>query len=287
MKIALIFNKEAPYTTGTYIERAFKQEGVNFRHFWTSQAHTIKPEFDFYLRIDHGDYKYDVPKGLRPCAFWAIDAHLKKPFKKILRQSRHYDFVFCAQKTGDDALRKRGINSFWVPLGCDPEIHKKHNLQKRFDLGFVGAPFYGETRGNLLNLIKQKYPQSYLGAAEFSEMGNIYSHSKIGFNYSINSDINMRIFEIMSCGIMLITNYIKKDGLTELFEDRKHLVIYKSQNELFSLIEYYLKHEDERNRIAQAGYELVVSRHTYRDRVRRIFEIMRKGLNIGHNNFQI
>ena len=287
MKIALIFNKEVPYTTGTYIERVFKQEGINFQHFWTSRAHTIKPEFDLYLRIDHGDYKYDIPKKLRPCAFWAIDAHLKKPFKKILKQSRHYDFVFCAQKNGAGALHKRSINSFWLPLGCDPEIHQKLELQKRFNLGFVGTPFYGETRGNLLKLIKERYPESSLGTAEFSEMRNIYSQSKIGFNYSINNDINMRIFEIMSCGTMLITNYIKDNGLIELFEDRRHLVIYKNQDELCDLIEYYLKHEDERNRIAQAGYELVRSKYTYSDRVKKMFTMIYNNLNTRYNNLRV
>lgn len=274
MKIALVFNKEAPYTTGTYIEKVFRREGIDYQHFWTSQAHTIKPEFDLYLRIDHGDYRYDIPEDLRPCAFWAIDTHLKKPFKKILRQARHYDFVFCAQKNGAEALRKRGINSFWLPLGCDPEIHQNLKMQKNFIVGFVGAPFYGYTRGELLKLIKQKYPQSYLGPAEFTEIGAIYSQSKIGFNYSINNDINMRVFEIMSCGTMLLTNYIKDNGLMELFENKRHLVVYKNRAELFDLIEYYLNHEEERNKIAQAGYELAVSRHTYKNRVSQMFEVI-------------
>ena len=31
------------------------------------------------------------------------------------------------------------------------------------------------------------------------------------------------------------------------------------------LIEYYLKDEGERDKIAQAGYELVISNHTYKN----------------------
>ncbi|MBU3933969.1 MAG: hypothetical protein KKH11_04820 [Candidatus Omnitrophica bacterium] len=129
MRIALIFNKEAPYTTGSYIEKALNNSNLEFRHFWTSQAHLIKPEFDLYLRIDHGDYKYDLPEYLRPSVFLAIDTHLKKPFRKILRQARHYDFVFCAQKEGAEKLKRKAINSYWLPLGCEPEIHQRCDIK--------------------------------------------------------------------------------------------------------------------------------------------------------------
>lgn len=275
MRIALIFNKEAPYTTGIYIERILKDSSIRFEHFWTSQAHLIKPEFDLYLRIDHGDYKYDIPECLHPCVFWAIDTHLRKPYKKIELQARHYDFVFCAQKQGAQRLRGKGINAFWLPLGCAPEMHRKCDIEKEFAIGFVGTEGRKSLRKVFMQKLGQKYPRSFIGRADYTEMSRIYSASRIGFNYSINNDINMRMFEIMSCGTMLLTNYIRKNGLEELFEQGKHLVIYKTGRQLLQLAEYYLHHPREREEIARAGYELVRTQHRYLDRVNRMFEQLR------------
>jgi len=66
----------------------------------------INNKYDLFLRIDHGEYKYDLPKEFRPAAFLAIDTHLKKPFKKICRQAKHYDFLFATQKEGVKKLKR-------------------------------------------------------------------------------------------------------------------------------------------------------------------------------------
>ena len=118
MKIALIYNKESEHTTGVYLEKAIKAAGIPYEHFWTEHASSIPKEFDLYFRIDHGDYKYDIPLDLRPAVFWAIDTHLKKPYKKIRRQARHYDIVFCVHKDGAEKLKKdlRQLRLFQSPL---------------------------------------------------------------------------------------------------------------------------------------------------------------------------
>ena len=59
MKLALIFNKDREDTIGGYFERAAARMGIEFDHFWTSDA-DIPAGYDLYLRIDHGDYKYDI-----------------------------------------------------------------------------------------------------------------------------------------------------------------------------------------------------------------------------------
>ena len=107
-------------------------------------------------------------------------------------------------------------------------------------------------------------------------MSRIYSASKIGINFSLNNDINMRIVEILSCRAMLITSRIEDNGFSELFIEGKHLVTYKDREELAAKIEYYLKHENERQRIAQEGYKLVVNEHTYKNRLEKMFSIIKE-----------
>lgn len=268
MKIALFYNKESESTTGAYLEKAMRQAGIDYTHFWTHDAHHAPRLFDLYFRIDHGDYKDDIPFDLHPSVFYAIDTHLPKPYKKIKRQVAHYDIVFCAQKSGARRLAKEtGIDVQWVPLACDPAIHKKIATKKNYDIGFVGRDAAKFARGRQLDTLRKKYPASFIGTADFTRLGEIYSASRIGFNSSIINDINMRIFEVMAAGCFLLTNEIRDNGFEDLFEAGKHLVTYRSDRDLAALIDYYLSHEVQREAIAACGHELVINRHTYRHRL--------------------
>jgi len=278
LKIALIFNCEGKGGPGSYLEHALEKSPHTIDHYWTQGSESIRADYDLYLRIDHGDYKYDLPRYLRPQVFLAIDTHLKKPFKKIVKQARHYDFVMCAQKRSIKALKWRGISAEWLPLGCDPEIHKKLDLPKRYDIGFVGTEGKKSLRKTLLRELGKRYPRSFLGKTPFTEMSQIYSASKIGFNYSIRNDINMRMFEVMSCGALLITNRIKGNGFSDLFENGKHLLTYRNQRELFRLIDYYLTHDGEREEIARNGHQLVTREHTYEIRLADMLDYIKEKL---------
>ncbi|MDO8603483.1 MAG: glycosyltransferase [Candidatus Omnitrophota bacterium] len=287
MKIALIYNKENEFTTGAYIEKVIKNAGIEYAHFWTQSSCDIPKEFDLYFRIDHGDYKYDIPADLHPSAFYAIDTHLKKPYKKIKSQAKHYDIVFCAQKDGADRLKRElKIDTKWIPLGCDPDVHKKLGMSKIYDIGFVGRDAKKFARGKQLELLKKKYPNSFIGGADFRKMSEIYSSSRIGFNSSILNDINMRVFEVMACGALLLTNKIKGNGFDELFTDKKDLVAYKNNKEMLELIEHYLKNEKERYRIADNGYQLVIKKHAYFHRVQSMLNYiaLKLGLKFESSN---
>lgn len=272
MRLALIFNKDREDTIGCYFEDAAKALGIEYGHFWTSDPN-IPAGYDLYLRIDHGDYKYDIPAHLKPCAFYAIDTHLEKPYKKIRAQAVHYDRVFCAQKAGAQKLeRDTGIGAVWVPIACDPGKHRDLNIERRLDIAFVGTEGKKNPRGGMLRQMARKYPNSFIGRAESGLMSNIYSSAKIGFNYSINNDINMRMFEVLSCGALLVTNRIKNNGFEELFSDGKNVVVYSDKDDLFRKTDYFLNNREERQKIASAGHKLAVSEYTYSKRLAKMLE---------------
>ncbi|MFH0772257.1 MAG: glycosyltransferase [Candidatus Omnitrophota bacterium] len=273
MKLALIFNKEREDTIGCYFERAAVELGISYDHYWTNDS-GIPKGYDLYLRIDHGDYKYDLSFDLRPSAFYVIDTHLRKPYRKIKAQVGHYDYVFCAQKNAVEKMKRdAGIKAVWVPIGCDPAKHKKLAVKKRFDIAFVGTEGKRNYRGELLKLLAKRYPASFIGRADSVLMANIYSSAKIGFNYSINNDINMRMFEVLSCGALLVTNHIKNNGFEDTFSDKVNVVGYKTTAELFKKIDYYLSNDKERETIAAKGYEMALRFHTYKERLKTMLEV--------------
>jgi spore maturation protein CgeB len=60
------------------------------------------------------------------------------------------------------------------------------------------------------------------------------------------------------------------------FTDGEHLVFYDFDDfdGLRGLIDYYLDHPAEREKIAQAGHDHVKAHHTYRDRWQSIVETL-------------
>lgn len=284
MRIAVVFDKSREDTVGCYIEKILKQS----KNFTTDQwqmkdADKMPADYDLYFRIDHGDYENDLSVHLKPKVFWALDTHLRHPFRKIMRQAVNYDMVFCAFKQAAGQMRRKGINAYWVPFACEPEMHKPRVVDKKYDIGFVGTDGK-EYRRWLINKLRKKYPDSFIGKADFRDIDSIYSQSKIGFNYAIHHrgkkvGCNMRFFEILCCRAFLLTNRINDCDIKDLgFENKKHLVMYSNRWELFSLIDYYLKHHGEREDIAAAGYNLALERHTYRHRVENMLKLIRENL---------
>ena len=217
------------------------------------------------------------PERLRPSIFYAIDTHLQHSWRKIRRMAPRYDLVCCAQASAASQLR----NGEWLPLACDSELHAAAQASPMWDVAFVGTDG-GAPRKFLLQALRERYPNNFIGTANFQEMASIYSRARVGFNYSIGQDVNMRIFEVMATGALLITNALSHDALTRLgFEDRRHLALYHRPAELFDVIETYLQDAPLRERIARAGHALVLERHTYRHRMQQLIDIVTRRFGVG------
>ena len=86
----------------------------------------------------------------------------------------------------------------------------------------------------------------------------------------------MRNYEIMSSGAMLLMKRLRDDSAEKLgFKDSKHLVIFDRPKDMFELIEYYLKHREEREVISENGHRLVIEKHTYMHRAKEIVDIVK------------
>jgi O-antigen biosynthesis protein len=263
-RVALIYDDTSrPETTGTYCLRALG-ELVDVEHFRPVDFGQIpRAGFDLYLNIDDG-MEYRLPPELRPAAWWAIDTHLN--FAWCADRARDFDRVFAAQRDGAAKLTDLGIAANWLPLACDPTIHRKHEVPKRHDVAFVGNLFPGP-REELINRLRWTFRDLFVGNAYFEAMAEIYSASRLVFNRSLRDDVNMRVFEALACGSLLLTNDLTANGQAELFEDGVHLATYRDAEDLLDKAAYYLKRDDIRERIAGAGRLEAQAKHTYRHRM--------------------
>ncbi|VAX28805.1 Glycosyltransferase, partial [hydrothermal vent metagenome] len=233
---------------------------------------------DLFLWVESGiSYSLFGPRKLPcPAVCYLIDTHLS--LEKHLVVARDYDIVFLAQREYVLRFKEAGFQFvYWLPLGCDPEIHKKKNVEKVCDIGFVGS-LNQQRRIELLNALKKRF-NLYYERCFLERMAEVYSQSRIVFNNSVNNDLNMRVFEVLCSGSLLLTDDAAGSGLTGLFQDRKHLVIYHNKKELIKLAEYYLKNHDERESIAAMGRDEVLRKHTYGQRVKQMIDIIKPRLH--------
>lgn len=109
----------------------------------------------------------------------------------------------------------------------------------------------------------------------YDTMPYVFNHSRINLNISlrsIKSGIPLRCMDIMGCGGFLLSNY-QQDFLNHFVPD-EDFVYFESKSDLINKCDYYLRHENERARIAHNGYEKVKEFHNYKTRLNEIFEIV-------------
>lgn len=106
----------------------------------------------------------------------------------------------------------------------------------------------------------------------YKEMPFIFSQSRINLNISlktIRTGIPLRVIDVLGCGGFVLSNY--QEELMEYFNVGEELIIYNNIEDLFYKTKYYLEHEDERKKIALAGFERVKRDFTFRERLRKMY----------------
>lgn len=114
------------------------------------------------------------------------------------------------------------------------------------------------------------------GYAEYlTQMPLIFHYSKINIHITIRpitSGVPLRVLDVLACEGFLLTNY--QPEIAEYFVDGEELVIYSDFRDMYDKIQYYLEHEEERKRIAYAGYLKVKERFHYNRQVGEIVKVL-------------
>ncbi len=280
MKIALVYDRGSRVGVGERCRRVLEhQPGLEVSQFDLKEIRQVTEGFDLYLRLDDGDYAAPFPAGLHPYAWWVADTHLEHPLGCIIRNSPDCDALFCFQKEGAWKVgQTTGRLVRWLPPACDeagPAPVFVPHRERRWDIAFVGTTGKYTLRKVVLELVKSSYPNAFVGTAHHSELFSIYSQARIVVNYAINNDINMRIFEAMAAGALVLNNRILDNGFEDIFAAGRDCVVFDDPTTggLKRSIDHYLAHRDEGERIARAGFALA-GRNTYRQRLAEILRVM-------------
>ena len=198
------------------------------------------------------------------------------------------------------AYRSLGIHhATFLMSGFSPRFHDAlpvaDNTSYDRDLVYIGGPGHMGNRPEFLAWLATNYKLEIFGVREswqpylqrFPQLrlrGELRPHgyaevcarSKIviGLNQTHDSRLyfSNRVFLTLACRGFHLMRYVP--GMEDVFENGQHLSWFHERSDCEEQIKTWLADDLGRERVAQAGYELVHTRHRYEDRVRAILEIM-------------
>jgi glycosyltransferase involved in cell wall biosynthesis len=227
-----------------------------------------------------------LPDGIErvaaPTAVFHIDTYVA--LQRRVRWSAMYDYTFVFHPGFEAAFQSAGIDGVrLLPHAAERDLFDGPEKERDFDVGWVGRKsrsIYG-TRDRVLAALTERFAMNDAGrfyAAE--EMADVYQRSRIVVNISRDDypqDANMRCFEAMAGGALLITGMPTE--LTLLgFEEGIHFAAYGEADEIPDLVARWLSRDEERAAIARRARALVLREHTYDARVATILDAISSGV---------
>jgi len=212
-----------------------------------------------------------------PRAFYALDPHLNLYWHQ--KYASAFDLVFTTQRTSMSAFRGQGRPVHWLPWGVNLGVVFDHCLPRPYEIAFVGRLDARQRRKRhlILEALKSRFPVRIWGdrpenEVNQQELGHIYSQARLVVNESIQGEVNLRVFEALAGGALLLTEDVGPN-LLGLFTPGEDLITFGPQD-LLEKAAYYLSHEAERRAIAQRGRERVYAEHHTLARARQFLECL-------------
>ena len=208
---------------------------------------------------------------------WRFDNYSK-------RFINHFDYAITTDEQTIERYKQLGARVIHCQWATNQRFYKKLPLKLKYDVTFLGQ-CYGDRKDYLEAIKRAGVDLHIFGRAsghylEFEETIKLFNQSKINLNFSSSSQgshikqIKARVFEISMSGGFLLTEYAPY--LENYFKINKEIVCFSTPAEAIDKIKYYLIHEEERLKIAEAGCQTALARHSWDQRIRKIFTEIEK-----------
>lgn len=189
----------------------------------------------------------NMPRNLKsfkcPKVLLVADTHhLQQPLAKIIRYAKSEPFdrvVLLYDRHHEAFFRAAGIRRlFWFPGLTFPHgdraVLSARGERRIPTIAFVGqAGNYHPRRARLLGALAGAGLPVDVRSLPQAESLPFYGASACGFNASLNGDLNLRIFEILAAGAVLLTDALSPaSGFDTLWQENRDVLVYRSAEDL-------------------------------------------------------
>jgi len=234
----------------------------NITHFFYSENSSYLPVF---LNV--------LPRTVTKVMF-LIDTHIN--LKRRLPYAYLFDMILLVNESDRRPVKKVNPNVYIVTYGADIDTFHKTKSKKVYGVTFDGniIPWIHYHRIIMLLYLKIKGINVFHTPATYGDLNPVFNQTKILINRSPLGGWNMRLFEALSSGVFLLTDGGNKE-IEKVFVNKKHLVYYYSLGDLERKLQYYLSHDNEREKIAITGNRYVRKYYSWDAQVKKMIDIMK------------
>jgi len=179
----------------------------------------------------------------------------------------------------------------FVPFPCDPDIQHPYDVadQWKSDIIFTGSAEHSrlDRDHGRYDIVKRlaAMPNARVygcfGRPTVDGIDTFYaiSGAKIALSINIANDVRFyhsdRLVNCLACGTFTLAKRVPDSDL--LFKDAVHLRYFDAPDEFFELVDYYLRHEQQRRQIAAAGLERAHSEFNCTKVAQCVLDLVEKG----------
>ena len=263
------------------------------------KARRFKPDLVFFI-LQKEQVEINTLKALKEQGFFTVNFFGDDQWRFDNWSSKYAPYFSACITTDKFSVakykrigQKNIIRSQWASLASNA-LYK--NIRYKYDVSFVGgiSPY----RKWFVKKLYKKGIKVHCfgdgwdnGRVSYEKMEEIFSTSKINLNISNSANYDIRYlvsnikifvshlrgvdknisqtkarnFEIPVQGGFELTEYVP--SLEDYFDLSKELACYKDADEAGLLVNYYLKHEEERESIKLSGVERARKEHTFKHRI--------------------
>ncbi len=186
-----------------------------------------------------------------------LEAEEQRYLAKALEPFMHK--VVC---TANKSIAER-MNYTYMHVPKDPRIFNNPDKERDIDIVFSGSYGHGrEERQKYMNYLLSNKVKLLHGGSEggdhftTEDYAERYKRAKLALSFSVARGMNVvnaRPFEAMSCGAMLLEQ--ESLELAKLYTPFVDYVPWTTEVDLLEKVRYYLEHDEERKKIAEAGHQ--------------------------------
>ncbi|GEM_PF-4998215 len=226
---------------------------------------------------------YAPPLGIEKCGIESIGIYTDLPaHSEMIALSSPLLDVSLTQgySSGPGTLLELGAHKSGTGffIGDDPLFWRDKNKQRDIDILFLSTfslPHIYKGRNELIHKIlplAEKY-KVVIGTEDQNNSAELSSRAKIIINASHSGELTSemiarRIFESQSCGALCFAED-DIEVVKRFYKDKLEIIYYNPDN-ITALIESYLKSDEERQRIAEAGKRKTISKYSYASNIKAI-----------------
>ena len=204
--------------------------------------------------------------------------HMHRPISSMIEYSRTEAFDAVASVYDRHHLHWFLTAGFsecaWLPGISVQNVTPPWQTQRTDQVAFVGqmGAMHAWRQALLKQIVSTGNPLC-AGLATRSQAAEMYATSLVSFNGSLNGDLNMRVFEVLSAGGFLLTDRLSTQaGLELLLRPGEDCETYGDTAELLDKITFYRRSPSAALRIAERGATTYQRQHLAEHRIKLLLD---------------